>query len=273
MQLSIITINLNNAAGLKRTMDAISAELSADMEWIIIDGGSSDGSQEIIKSFSRQIAHWTSEPDNGIYDAMNKGVKAAQGEWVWFMNSGDLPVPGMIKKLLSEDLSDYQIVYGQNFSAINGIKGKLVIKDYAWTLLSFMNGCIPHQSTLTRRNVLLQTPFKEQYKIAGCRIFFIETIIQKSLKYKYFPIPLSICDLSGISSTQKNNLLKELDSYLQMTYGDAVCSDLKKLQKFQSVTENRSLFDLIQYSSGRPKLKRWLDKSASLLLKILPAKV
>ena len=90
MTLSIITINYNNAAGLEKTIKSVISQTCKRYEFIIIDGGSKDGSKDIIEKYQDQITYWVSEPDNGIYNAMNKGVKVAKGEYCIFMNSGDI---------------------------------------------------------------------------------------------------------------------------------------------------------------------------------------
>jgi glycosyltransferase involved in cell wall biosynthesis len=90
MKLSIITINYNNKAGLQKTIDSVICQTWKDYEWIIIDGGSTDGSKELIEQYQQHFAYWCSEPDKGVYNAMNKGVEHAHGMYVSFMNSGDV---------------------------------------------------------------------------------------------------------------------------------------------------------------------------------------
>lgn len=90
MKLSIITINYNNRDGLQHTIESVINQTSHEFEYIIIDGGSTDGSVDIIKQYTNQIDYWVSEPDRGIYHAMNKGIDIAKGEYCIFMNSGDL---------------------------------------------------------------------------------------------------------------------------------------------------------------------------------------
>ena len=88
MKLSIITVNLNNRDGLQRTIDSVVSQTFTDYEWIVIDGGSTDGSRELIGQHQDRFAYWCSEPDKGIYNAMNKGIAHAKGEWLQFLNSG-----------------------------------------------------------------------------------------------------------------------------------------------------------------------------------------
>ncbi len=89
MKLSIITINKNNAYGLRKTIQSVINQTYSNIEYIIIDGASTDGSIDVIKKFEDKIDWWASEPDTGIYNAMNKGIKIATGDYCQFLNSGD----------------------------------------------------------------------------------------------------------------------------------------------------------------------------------------
>ena len=89
VKLSIITVNLNNLEGLKKTYESVVCQTFTDYEWLVIDGGSTDGSREFIEQHQNKFAYWCSEPDKGIYNAMNKGIVRAKGEYLNFMNSGD----------------------------------------------------------------------------------------------------------------------------------------------------------------------------------------
>ena len=89
MKISIITVNLNNRDGLQKTIDSVVSQTFKDFEWIVIDGGSTDGSKELIEQYADHITYWVSEPDKGIYNAMNKGIKVSKGEYLFFLNSGD----------------------------------------------------------------------------------------------------------------------------------------------------------------------------------------
>lgn len=90
MRLSIITINYNNSIGLRKTIESVVSQTDNTFEYIIVDGGSSDGSVDIIKQYADKVSQWVSERDGGIYNAMNKGVRMAHGEYIMFLNSGDI---------------------------------------------------------------------------------------------------------------------------------------------------------------------------------------
>lgn len=88
MKISVVTVCYNAADTIEKTMLSVLNQTHHDIEYIIIDGGSTDGTVEIIRKYADRIAYWVSEPDKGIYDAMNKGIKVATGEWINFMNAG-----------------------------------------------------------------------------------------------------------------------------------------------------------------------------------------
>jgi len=87
--ISIVTVNLNDAAGLRATAESVLAQRYRKRQWLVIDGGSTDGSQDVIRAFAARIDHWSSAPDRGTYDAMNQGLRRARGRYVIFMNAGD----------------------------------------------------------------------------------------------------------------------------------------------------------------------------------------
>lgn len=87
--LSIITINYNNKNGVQKTIDSVLSQSFEDYEWIVIDGGSNDGSKELLEKYQEHFAYWCSEPDNGIYNAINKGLSHTTGDYIQFLNSGD----------------------------------------------------------------------------------------------------------------------------------------------------------------------------------------
>src|SRR4030043_464009 len=121
--LSIITINLNNAAGLRQTIESVINQTFSDYEYIIIDGGSTDGSVDVIKEYASKLRYWITEPDTGIYNAMNKGIMQAKGEYFQFLNSGDWFLnETILQKLFSVD-HNADILYGDEYWVYkNGIK-------------------------------------------------------------------------------------------------------------------------------------------------------
>ena len=111
-KVSIITIVYNGSETLIKTIESIACQTYSNIEYIIVDGNSTDGTQEIIKKYKQYISNWISEPDNGLYDAMNKGIKMATGDYLWFINSGDeIYEPSTLQQLFDQDQAPFADVY------------------------------------------------------------------------------------------------------------------------------------------------------------------
>lgn len=118
MKLSIITVNLNQADGLAKTLDSVREQSFRDFEHIVVDGGSTDGSLEVIRARADGLAFWASEPDAGIYAAMNKGLRRAQGEYVYLLNSGDrLYSPDTLERVFAHEERGEDLLYGNTVRA------------------------------------------------------------------------------------------------------------------------------------------------------------
>jgi glycosyltransferase involved in cell wall biosynthesis len=111
----VITVSLNHAVGLEETINSVLAQTYPYIEYIVIDGGSTDNSLEIINKYSKKITKWISEPDGGIYDAMNKGVAMGTGEWVIFMNAGDCFVNNeVVQDIFTPSRKEVDLIYGNH---------------------------------------------------------------------------------------------------------------------------------------------------------------
>lgn len=130
MKLSIITINFNNCAGLQRTIDSVICQTWRDFEWIIIDGGSTDGSKELIERYQESFSYWCSEPDEGMYYAMNKGIGNSIGEWILILNSGDyLYSRETLSEVVKFATEDVDIIYGDSVEDNKGYKKVVKASD------------------------------------------------------------------------------------------------------------------------------------------------
>lgn len=212
MILSIITINLNNAAGLKRAMESVLCQNYIDYEYIVVDGASSDGSVQIIKDlagfFGNRIK-WISEPDKGIYNAMNKGIKMATGDYVEFLNSGDcLKSPDVVGQIIqSLEKNNYpSILYG---NIIKEFPDGRHLKDVCFggediTFLGFYKGSLNHSTSFIKKNLFVKYGmYDESLRIVSDWKWFLNAIILGDERPVYTNIDVSLFDMTGISETNK----------------------------------------------------------------------
>lgn len=202
MKLSIITINYNNAAGLRQTFDSISKQSCRDFEYVVVDGNSNDGSKDIIKEYQKCIDKWVSEPDAGIYNAMNKGARMSSGEYMLFLNSGDfLHNDDVVGRLLNESF-DEDIVCCSMFS-FGDKTSHLCIPPKNVSLYTFIGGgSMLHPSTLIKRSIFDKVGgYIEDYKIISDWCFFIDSMIVHNCTYRVLEhIVLTSFNQFGISS-------------------------------------------------------------------------
>lgn len=211
LKLSIITINYNNLVGLRKTVESVLVQTYRDLEYIIIDGASTDGSREYLNTV--QIDHSQadnrlanlqiiSEPDTGIYNAMNKGIRLAHGEYLLFLNSGDCLAETDTIEQLSQQPIITDIAYGYQYDDINGERVQEQCIDVAYiTFDTLRNTHIPHQSTLLRREALLRLGgYDEQYKIISDWAFVMKGLFKYDLTIARIPQYIAVYDTSGISS-------------------------------------------------------------------------
>ena len=221
--LSIITVNLDDSLGLSRTIESVKSQDFQDFEFIIIDGGSKDGSLEVIKENETLIDYWVSEEDAGIYNAMNKGIKKATGKYVLFLNSGDYLLS---KDVLSIDFNSItqDIVYGHLTHNKNNILNTSAYKDNI-DLGFFFESTLPHGSTFIKRELFLNYGlYKTDYIIVSDWIFFLERILIDNCSTYHLNKAISVFTLGGVSTKPENkNLVKqERDKYLNAIMPDFV---------------------------------------------------
>ena len=212
-KLSIITVCFNNKEGLERTIKSVIRQTYANYEYIIIDGGSTDGTIDVIKKYNENIAYWISEPDSGIYNAMNKGIKMAKGEYCYFLNSDDyIATPNTLKKIF-EKANEADIIYG-NLAIRQGEKlKKVVCFSSKLTGFSFYRTkvAIHHQASLIKRELFLKYGFyREDIKITSDWIFFFETVMQHKVSTQYVNIIFAIFLAGGVSYENDNIRNKEI---------------------------------------------------------------
>lgn len=202
IKLSIITINYNNRDGLRKTIESVVGQTFRDFEYIVIDGGSTDGSVVIIKEYADRIDYWVSEKDKGIYNAMNKGALAARGEYTLFLNSGDSLLDNSVLSHVFENNLFADIVCGNIISD----KGGTMFAPEMVTMEYFILGCLPHPSSLIRRKLFDIHPYDENFKIAGDWEFFLYHLIVGNVTYQHIVVNITLFDTTGISSSTNKDM-------------------------------------------------------------------
>ncbi len=194
MTISIITICYNAASDLEKTIKSVRAQVFNDYEYIVVDGGSKDATSEIIKSNADVITKWVSEPDKGIYDAMNKGIRMATGDWVIMMNAGDVFADSdVLQNVFSHVIPDkITFLYGDTLSRQK--QGKLLRRITSWK-----DGNVNHQAVIYRRKLHEEHGLYIVTKkiIISDYLFFVRIPEEQVLK---LDLAISINDPNGISN-------------------------------------------------------------------------
>jgi glycosyltransferase involved in cell wall biosynthesis len=257
MKLSIITINRNNAPGLRKTIESVVSQSFKNFEYIVIDGASTDESVDIIKSYSDKISYWVSEPDTGIYNAMNKGIKLAKGEYTLMLNSGDYLVNDKVIQNIIPFLDDIDIVQGNTVIICSG-KDK-ILKGYGKSDISFCEvykGNFLHQATFAKKELFTKYGyFDENYKIGGDTVFFLKSLGFGNATFKYVNVNIAYFDTQGISANQSEfwneQRRKEDEMYDQLLSPRLLklCKeDSHKIETYDTICKNtftRKLFYLL----------------------------
>lgn len=222
--LTVVTINKDNKDGLEKTILSVISQTKFDeINYIVIDGGSTDGSVDVIKQYADHIDYWVSEPDGGIYNAMNKGLKEAKGEYVLMLNSGDYLVSETTIEQVLKYLDGSIIIYGditlfkKNKAMVSYINAEYVtentysFKDRKIDDAFFKVASLPHQATFIRTDYHKAHPYNENFRSISDGLFFKEAILKNKVTHKYIPVNVSCFELGGMSSTELAK--KEQDNY------------------------------------------------------------
>ena len=224
MKLSIITVNFNDAEGLERTIKSVISQTFHDYEFIIIDGGSIDGSVDVIKQYENHIDYWVSEKDGGIYPGMNKGLRQAKGDYLNFMNGGDCyHSEDVLEKIFALE-TDADIITGTHSE--NGIRN---VGKEGVTMLDLYKWAIDHQASFIRREVALRHPYDEKYRIVSDWKFFIEALVLDNCSFYYTDTIVVDVDMKGISNTNFELDKQEREAVLKELFPERVLKDYQLL--------------------------------------------
>lgn len=234
--LSIITINRNNAYGLKETMRSVLMQNYDGIEYIVVDGASSDGSVEVIKEMAPAFGarlNWVSEPDSGIYNAMNKGIKLSSGQYIQNLNSGDILASDSVTAQMMAELECYgepPIIYGNEIKQFPDGK-RTIDKCFASneiTLLDFFTGSLNHDTAYIRADLFEKYGYyDENLRIVSDWKWFLQAIVLGGEKAEYVDIDMTVDDMTGISETNLSLRREEREKVLHALLPSPVFSDYK----------------------------------------------
>jgi glycosyltransferase involved in cell wall biosynthesis len=200
--ISAITVCYNAEEIIEKTLKSITTQNCNDIEYIVIDGKSTDKTCDIIERYKNQISQFISEKDTGIYNTMNKGVKVAQGEWIIFINAGDTfaEICTLNKVIPYLSTPDYDIVYGD---VLRKDRKRNLISKKASAPINMHRMFFCHQSSFCRKKLLIENPFDEKYKLSS-DFKFIKISFLRGCRFKQVDFPIAIFDLTGVSNTRRN---------------------------------------------------------------------
>ena len=217
MLISVVTVNLNHASGLIKTIESVMAQQYAFTEHIVVDGGSTDGSLAVIRQNAPHLQKWSSEADRGIYDAQNKGLYLATGKYVLFLNSGDRFYDShTLGRLAGGVVTGREIVYGNKY--LEQADGSLILKEYPGTLTDtyFNFDTPPHCSTLIPVKLMrARGGYDARLRICADWKFFRQVWRANQARFVQVPDACSIFEWGGLSATHRHLIMSERQSVMQ----------------------------------------------------------
>lgn len=238
-KLSIITINYNNLEGLKRTVASVLNQTWQEFEYIVIDGGSTDGSAEYLKDNNSAFTYWVSEEDKGVYNAMNKGISKAKGEYLFFLNSGDhfndsFSLSKVYPQLFDEDFIYFDIRVIENNTSF-------VLENPKEFSFEYLHNNLPcHQCTFIKKHVFDKIGnYDENLKIVADWKFLLIAILKNNCTYRKVEDVVTTFYKGGLSSTADNQLLIncERKTVLESEF-PVLLNDLNENFRMQRVIRN-----------------------------------
>lgn len=220
-KISVITINRNNAAGLQKTINSVVSQASFDFEYVVVDGLSTDNSLAVIKDYEEKIDRWLSENDKGIYNAMNKGLAMATGEYVIFLNSGDVFHNDDVLNTVFAHMQGEDVIYGNIGVYENGKLREIASASTVEFYKRYQHNLPPHPALFAKRAVLLELGgFDETYRIIADVALIAKIFGSQARTYKHINSLFTIFDMEGVSSNNENqrNIYHERKAFIQKEF-------------------------------------------------------
>lgn len=249
--LTIITINYNNLAGLKKTVTSIVNQTLQQFEYIVIDGGSIDGSKAFIESHSDSIDYWVSEPDGGIYNAMNKGILKASGDYLLFLNSGDHFFNNKVLENCIQQLNSFDLIYS-NLQMISATSTKIASYPDNFRFSDLYFGSLPHPATFIKKSLFDKVGFyDENLKIVSDWKFFLLALFKFNCSYLKVNETIATFYLDGISTVKDDSEERKL---VMKEYFERFILDYEELienRKFVNTNRFKMLKEMEKTTFGK----------------------
>jgi glycosyltransferase involved in cell wall biosynthesis len=263
---SIITVCLNNKAGLEKTIQSVVEQTFRNYEFIVIDGGSTDGSLEVLKKYSSEIAYRISENDTGIYNAMNKGIVKAQGEYCLFLNSGDYLVDSNVLSNVFIKELDEDIIYGDMIIDDGNGKMEYGEQPLKLTLEFLIAHTLWHPVSFIKRSLFQEFGlYNESNKIVSDYEFFLRAIIIGQASTRHLAIPVAVFNTNGIGSSKGYDDLhkKEKRAVQEKLFSRKIIEAAERLIEIK-----KSAIHLVEPADKYPQIKRVVTFIGNTLIKI-----
>lgn len=268
MKYSIITVNFNNKEGLRKTIESVIHQTFRDFEYIIIDGGSTDGSVDVLKEYDSQIDFWISEPDGGIYQGMNKGIKKATGEYLNFMNSGDCFYSELVLQHINNLHLTSDMIVGHDFHYNSKTQqGFSTILPPRISMLTFYVQTLPHQSTFFKRELFYDTLYDESLRIVADIKFYIQKICVEGCSVEKIDEIICKREPDGISKSYNERRIAEHQATIAEFLPAGAIEDYKTLTLLDKTTTYK-LLHLLETPSGL----KWMTYFIKILYRLLKSK-
>jgi len=242
--LSIITINFNGQEGLSatlqsvfaQTLQSVFAQTFTDFEYIVIDGGSTDGSVDLLNQQEAQLDYWVSEPDSGIYAAMNKGVQVAKGTYLLFLNGGDeLVAPSVLQEAFDQIGSEQSdIIYFKLEKEMSYGRTRVVSFPHRLTFRYMAKDTLPHPATLIKRTLFHEDQvglYDESHSVASDWKFLLLALFRHQASYRYIPFTFSFFRYGGLSTTMNSKVTTEVRNWRAMVLRQYFPERFPKVQR------------------------------------------
>jgi glycosyltransferase involved in cell wall biosynthesis len=205
-KVSIVTVVLNSHKLIAQTLESVLNQTYSDIEYIVIDGGSSDGTRDIIQQYGDKIQQIIFEPDNGIYDAMNKSLKFASGDFILFMNAGDTFVSNLIVAEAVEKIKDRNSVYYGNALSYSSGGTLETYKNKAFSKFRLAKTNICHQTIFYPREIFKKNEFDLKYKLYSDWEYNMRLF--RKVKFNYLDMNIAVYDMKGLTSFNRDIVFK-----------------------------------------------------------------